>query len=69
MVHPDRRDQLTDRIAMESLRLPLWYAELVILKLLDYDGYLRDRLDAGRIKKVPWMTEQQRAAVVSSTLR
>ena len=55
--HPDRHDQLTDGIATESLRLAMWYAELVILKLLGYDGYFRDRLDSGGIKKVPWATE------------
>ncbi len=57
VVHPDRRDQLTDGIATESLRLAMLYAELVILKLLGYDGYFRDRLDAGGIKRVPWATE------------
>ena len=57
VVHPDRRDQLTDGIATEALRLALWYAELVILKLLGYDGYFRDRLDSGQIKKVPWASE------------
>lgn len=55
VVHPDRRDQLTDAIATESLRLALWNTELVILKVLGYDGYFRDRLDAGGIKRVPWV--------------
>lgn len=54
VVHPDRRDQLVDGIAAESLRLAMWYAELVVLRLLAYDGYFRDRLDSGAIKKVPW---------------
>ena len=57
VVHPDRRDQLADEIAIESLRLALWYTELVVLKLLGYDGYYRDRLDTGGIKRVPWATE------------
>ena len=57
VVHPDRRDQLTDGIATESLRLALWYTELVILKLFGYDGYFRDRLDSGESKRVPWATE------------
>ena len=57
VVHPDRRDQLVDGIAAESLHLAMWYTELVVLKLFGYDGYFRDRLDAGGIKRVPWVTE------------
>ena len=57
VVHPDRRDQLVDGIAAEAWLMAMWYTELVILKLLGYDGYYRDRLDDGKIKRVPWVTE------------
>ena len=56
VVHPDRRDQLDDEIASESWLLAMWYTELVILKLLDYNGYFRNRLDSEEIKRVPWAT-------------
>lgn len=57
VVHPDRRVQLVDGISAEALHLAMWYTELVILKLFGYDGYFRDRLDAGRVKRVPWAAE------------
>ena len=57
VVHPDRRAQMGDGIAAESWLLAMWYTELIILKLLDYDGYFRDRLDNEEIKRVPWATE------------
>ena len=56
-MHPDRHDQLVEGIAAESWLLAMWYTELVVLKLLDYDGYYRDRLDGGKIKRVPWVAE------------
>ena len=59
VVHPDRRDQLVDGIAAESWLLAMWYTELVILKLLGYHGFFRDRLDKGKIKRVPWASEQE----------
>ena len=57
VVHPDRHDQLVDGIAAESWLLAMWYTELVTLRLLGYDGYFRDRLDDGIIKRVPWADE------------
>ena len=57
VVHPDRSAQLDYGISAESLHVAMWYTELVVLKLLGYDGYFRDRLDAGRIKRVPWVAE------------
>ena len=56
VVHPDRRDQLENEIATEAWLLAMWYMELVTLRLLAYDGYFRDRLDDGKIKRVPWAT-------------
>lgn len=61
VVHPDRHDQLVDGIAAESWLLAMWYTELVILKLLGYDGYFRDRLDGGQIKRVPWVAVRHHA--------
>lgn len=56
VVHPDRRDQLENGMAREAWLLAMCYTELVILRLLSYDGYFRDRLDAEEIKRVPWVT-------------
>ena len=57
VVHPDRRDQLIDGISAECTHLAMRYLELVLLKLLDYEGHYRDRLDAGKVKAVPWTSE------------
>ena len=57
VVHPDRREQLVDGMPAEALHLALWYTELVVLKMLGYDGYFRDSLDAGKVKRVSWAAE------------
>lgn len=58
VAHPDRRDQLVDGISAESLHLAMSYIELIVLKLLGYEGYFRDRLDEGAIKRVPWAVSE-----------
>lgn len=55
IVHPDRRGQLTNDASVEAFRLAMWYAEMVTLRLLGYDGHYRDRLDDGQPKEVPWL--------------
>ncbi len=57
VVHPDKHDQLTEELATHAWLLAMWYTELVILKLCDYGGYFRDRLDGEKVKRVPWATD------------
>ena len=56
VVHPDKHDQLRGDLAPKVGQLALWYVELLLLKLLDYDGYYRNKLDGGKIERVPWFT-------------
>ena len=53
-VHPDKNDQLTDELAAESWATAMQYTELVVLRLLGYQGHYRDRLNNGEVKPVPW---------------
>lgn len=57
VVHPDKHDQLPDGLAPESWMLAMWYAELIILKLLGYDGYFRNRLNGEAVERVPWAVD------------
>ena len=57
VVHPDRHHQLTEELATHAWLLAMWYTELVILKLCDYGGHFRDRLDGEKVKRVPWATD------------
>ena len=54
VVHPDKHDQLSGGLARKVGLLALWYVELLLLRLLDYDGYYRNKLDGERIEPVPW---------------
>ena len=54
VVHPDKHDQLPSGLASESWLVAMYYAELIILKLLGYDGYYRNRLDNEEVERVPW---------------
>lgn len=54
VVHPEKREQLVSCITTETCNLAMWYVELVTLKMLDYKGDYRDRLDNKRPKRVPW---------------
>lgn len=58
VVHPDTRARLSNGVAVETWLLAMWYAELIVLKLLNYEGYFKDRLDSEEIKRVPWATER-----------
>ena len=57
VVHPDKHDQLPDGLAPESWMISMWYAELIILKLLGYDGYFRNRLNGEAVERVPWAAD------------
>ena len=54
VVHPDKHDQLPEDLAPETCMVAMWYTELIVLKLLGYDGYYRNRLNDGAIELVPW---------------
>ena len=54
VVHPDKHDQLADGLASEAWLVAMWYAELIILKLLGYNGYFRNRLNDEAVERVPW---------------
>ena len=54
VVHPDRHGQLIEGLASETWMVAMWYTELIILKLLGYDGYFRNRLNQEAVERVPW---------------
>ena len=56
VVHPDKQDQLSGGLAAKVGLVAQWYVELLLLKLLDYDGYYRNKLDGQKIEPVPWGT-------------
>lgn len=54
IVHPDKKNQLSAEIILESENLAKWYLELLLLYSLDYSGGHHDRvLDKPSIP-VPW---------------
>ena len=60
LVHPPRRRQLTTtpvRARIDLQELVLWYSELALLRLLEYQGGYANRLGArtiGVVEDVPW---------------
>ena len=54
VVHPDKHDQLPSGLASEAWLVAMYYAELITLKLLGYDGYYRNRLNNEEVERVPW---------------
>lgn len=60
IVHPKRRAKNADVVidaSWEILELSLWYLELSLLYLFDYQGYYVNRINAkwaGVVEKVPW---------------
>ncbi|HUG92827.1 MAG TPA: hypothetical protein VML55_18445 [Planctomycetaceae bacterium] len=61
LVHPPRRKRLTAtpvHARIDLQELALWYAELALLRLIDYRGEYANRLGAkatGMVENVPWM--------------
>jgi hypothetical protein len=58
IIHPrkSKRDKLRDvpdQAMYQALRLGLWYLELILLRLLGYNGYYYNRLTYG-YRNVPW---------------
>ncbi len=63
IVHPDKKQQLKgDGVKDASYLLALWYLELLLLRLFDYQGVFSDRLSrtfVGEVEPVPWMSADQ----------
>lgn len=59
IVHPNRESNPNSYVCYEALELALWYIELMILKLCEYQGIYSNRLRqpkwAGEVEYVPWM--------------
>lgn len=58
LIHPEhkKRDDVKD-LYYETWTMGLWYLELAILRLCDYDGNYSNRLTSkwvGEVEKVPW---------------
>ena len=58
IVHPDKKDQLEYGPVRDAWKLSLWYLELLLLRLFDYEGPYRSRADSpqsiGESRLVPW---------------
>jgi hypothetical protein len=58
IVHPDRESSPDSHVCYEALQLALWYIEMVILKLCNYEGVYSNRLKQpkwrGMVEQVPW---------------
>lgn len=53
IVHPDKRSQLESGLSEESWLLGMWYVEVLLLRLLNYDGYYKNRLKGGEVVRFP----------------
>ena len=63
IVHPDKKQQLKgEGIKVASYSLGLWYLELVLLRLFDYQDVYCNRLSrqfVGEVEPVPWAETDQ----------
>lgn len=65
MVHPPERHENTEwpdgEDLIEAWQLGIWYVELALLRVLEYDGEYWRRIALGRqatdIEPVPWATK------------
>ena len=58
LVHPREKDDLTPDSYFEAWNLAMWYLDLVLLRLCQYDGRYANRLKTsrwqGQVESVPW---------------
>ena len=57
LVHPKERGTLPTNTYHEAWKLSLWYIDLILLRLCDYNGKYSDRLTTrfvGQVEDVPW---------------
>lgn len=63
IVHPDRESSPDSHVCYEALQLALWYIEMVILKLCNYEGVYSNRLNQskwrGIVEQVPWTLDSK----------
>lgn len=61
IVHPDRESSPGSHVCYEALQLALWYIELLILRLSNYDGLYSNRIRQpkwkGDVEKVPFSSD------------
>jgi hypothetical protein len=58
LVHPKETKGISDNTYYEAWRLSLWYLDLILLRLLGYQGKYFNRLMTpivGRVEDVPWV--------------
>ena len=62
IVHPDKKDQLEYGPVRDAWKLSLWYLELLLLRLLGYEGPYKSRADPpqplGESRLIPWAAPQ-----------
>jgi len=62
IVHPGRESLPNSHVCYEALQLALWYIEMVILKLCNYEDVYSNRLSrmkwAGEVEQVPWAKKE-----------
>lgn len=62
IVHPDRESAPDSHVRYDALQLALWYLELLILRLNNYEGLYSNRLHRpkykGDVEKVPFVNEK-----------
>ena len=54
IVHPDKKDELTTDLKIETSTLAISLLELVMLHLFRYEGQYIDRID-WETKSIPWL--------------
>ena len=62
IVHPDKKDQLDYGPVRDAWKLSLWYLELLLLRLFDYEGPYKSRVDSPQqldeSRFIPWAALQ-----------
>ncbi|MEX2437933.1 MAG: hypothetical protein WD449_01625, partial [Candidatus Babeliales bacterium] len=60
IVHPDRESIPGAHVCYEALQLALWYVEMLLLRLCDFNGVYANRLVQpkwnGLVERMPWNT-------------
>lgn len=56
VVHPDKKNQLTNQLKGEACEAAIWYLELALLHLFKYEGNYRNRVSQ-ETELVPWVCQ------------
>lgn len=57
VVHPDRKNQLTNQLKIEACHAAIWFLELTLLNLFKYKGRYKNRISQ-EIELVPWADQE-----------